>query len=124
MPISLSGMDELLARLQRTTQNVAAVKKKAILAGAEVIRGEMEARAPVLTGNLKDNIVVSEVKGQGNNQSVDVGPSKKDGWYGRLVEFGTVHAKAQPFAEPAFISKRKEALAVMKEVIGEAVESG
>ena len=123
MPIELSGMDELLARLQRTTQNVAAVKKKALMAGAEIIRDEIKAQAPVDTGFMRDNIVISEKVGV---DVVDVGPSKEV-YYAKMIEFGTKKGNKlspHPFVEPAFLSKRKEALAAMKEVIGEAIDSG
>ena len=124
MPIELSGMDELLARLKRTTLNVDLVENKALIAGADIIRDEIEARAPVKSGTLKNNIVTSGIRQDRNGvKHIEVGPDP-DAFWGRFQEFGTVHQKAKPFIEPAFLSKRKEALAVMKEVIKEAIESG
>ena len=121
MPVRLSGMDELLARLARTNANVDIVREKALKKGAEVIRGEIVSRTPVRTGNLKDNIVIGEVKGQGSKQYVDVGPSKGQGFYGKYLEFGTKKMAAKPFIEPAFLAKRKEAMDVIAEVIEEAI---
>ena len=124
MPIELSGMDELLARLARTNTNVEAVREKALKKGAGIIRDEIEARTPVRTGNLKDNIVIGEVKGQGSKQYVDVGPSKGQGFYGKYLELGTVKMAAKPFIEPSFLAKRAEVKETMKGVIREAIESG
>ena len=123
MPIELTGMDELLARLQRTTQDVGAVKKKALMAGAEIIRDEIEARAPVDTGLLKKWIVVSEIKQDTDGtEYVNVGPEESIYW-AKFNEFGTESQKAVPFVEPAFISKRKEALAVMAGIVKEAIDN-
>ena len=117
--IELSGMDELLARLQRTAQNVSEVKKKALMAGAEIIRDEIEARAPVDTGTLKNNIV-TDPKG---DEYVDVGPDK-DAYWAKWQEFGSTKQAAKPFIEPAFLTKRREAQAAMRDVIKEAIDSG
>ena len=124
MPIELLGMDELLARLARTNTNVDVVREKALKKGAGIIRDEIEARTPVRTGNLKDNIIIGEVKGQGSKQYVDVGPSKGQGFYGKYLEFGTVKMAARPFIEPSFLAKRKEAMMVMAEVVRGAIGSG
>ena len=117
MPIELSGMDQLLARLQRTTQNVAAVKKKALKKGAKIIQAEIKTRAPVDTGFLKDHIVISEKVGV---DAVDVGPGKEV-YYAKMLEFGTKKMAAKPFIEPAYLAKRAEAKEAIAEAIREAI---
>lgn len=119
MPIELSGMDELLARLARTNTNVEAAKRKALMAGAEIIRKEIEARAPVDTGFLKARIVISEKAGV---SYVDVGPSEAV-YYAKMLEFGTKKMKAQPFIEPAFLDRRRESITAMRDVIRGAIGS-
>ena len=138
MPITLSGMDELLARLARTNVNVNIARKKALNKGAEIIKKSASEKAPRDNSarnlskkyspgqHLADNLIISEVKGQGNNQYVEVGPQRGDNndfFYGKFLEFGTTKMLARPFMEPAFVEKRKEALEVMAEVIKEAIES-
>jgi HK97 gp10 family phage protein len=124
MPIELSGMDEMLARLQKANNDVGAIRKKAILAGAKVIQDEIIARAPEDTGNLKRNIAVSEIQIDSDGaEYVDVGPTKGKAFYAKFLEFSTTKMKARPFVEPAFIAKRKEALAAMGEVVKEAVNN-
>lgn len=121
MPIELTGMDDLLARLQGIGSNVEQVKEKALKKGAEVMRAEMAANAPVLTGKLKESIEVSNIKTQNGSMYVDVGP-KKEVFYAKFAEFGTVKQRKKPFIEPAFLSKRKETLDIIKETIREAIE--
>ena len=118
MPIELSGMDQLLSRLERT--NIETVKEKALKKGAEVIREEMANNAPVLTGNLKENIEVSDMKTKNSSEYVEVGPNK-DAFYAKFIEFGTTKQKAKPFIEPAFLTKRREALDIISDVIKEAI---
>ena len=123
MGIDLTGMSELLNRLQSIGGNVKAVEERALYAGAMVIRRAISDAAP--TGvkrpqtwqfkagkkyaiyHLKDNIVVSKVKGTGVIRYIDVGPGKHF-FYARFFEFGTVKMDAQPFMEPAFLAKKAE----------------
>ena len=136
MGITLSGMDEMLARLQRVGGNVEGAEEKALNKGAEVIRQAMSDGAPKGTLNtqswqyragkkyaiehLMDNIIISKIKGSGVRRYVNVGPEKHF-FYAKFFEFGTVKQKAEPFMEPAFLAKRQEALAAMADVIGEAI---
>ena len=123
MGIELSGMDELITRLQRTTQNVTEAKKKAILAGAEIIQAEIKAQAPADTGFLRDHIVISEKDGV---DAVDVGPSKEV-FYAKMLEFGTKKGnklRQHPFVEPSFLAKRAESKEAIAAVIKQAIDSG
>ena len=133
MPIELSGMDELLARLQQMGRNVEMVTETALEQGAEIIRREMRNNAPVgvkrtntwqykarkkyAVEHIKDNMLVSKVFGQGNKQYVLIGPEKHFTYRARFFEFGTVKMSARPFIEPAFLAKRRECMATIAEVI-------
>lgn len=138
MPIDLSGMSELLNRLQSIGGNVKAVEKRALIKGAMVIRQAMSDAAPTGVKNpqtwqfkagkkyaiyhLKDNIVVSKVKGSGVMRYIEVGPGRHF-FYARFLEFGTVKMPSQKFMEPAFLAKKQEAKDAMKEVIAEAIRN-
>lgn len=137
MPIELSGIEELLAKLQKVSKNVELVKEKALKKGAEVIRKSMQEKAPrgdklastqkahpgkiYAMEHLKDNIIISDIKGEGSEQHVDVGP-QEDFFYAKFLEFGTSKMHAQPFAEPGFLEKRNEALEAIADEIRKAVE--
>jgi len=139
MGVELSGMDEMLARLQGIGGNVKEAGEKALKKGAEVIRQAMSDGSPTGTLNtqswqykagkkyavehLKDNIIISKVKGVGVRRYVNVG-AEKHFFYAKFFEFGTVKMAAKPFMEPAFLAKRREALSAMAEVIREAIRSG
>jgi HK97 gp10 family phage protein len=125
MPIEFDFSD-FEAKAKALASRVKAKEKKAVAAGAEVIRAEIEARAPVDTGNLKNNIIATEPK-EGADGSVvsHVGPKyggKGDPYYAKFVEFGTVKMRARPFIEPAFLAKKKDAIQTMTEVMKEAVD--
>ena len=53
--------------------------------------------------------------------NVQVGAVKRSSWRAHLVEFGTIHAKAQPFIKPAQ-NKYPEALAIFKKDIAKKIE--
>jgi HK97 gp10 family phage protein len=139
MPIVLTGMKELLGNLDKIGKNVKAVRAKALMAGAEIIRKEIAVKCPrgsqeeVLSKKYSpgrhgaDNIAISPMKTENGIESVDVGPSRGDNndfFYLKFLEFGTVKMSAEPFVEPAIIEKRDEALSAMADVIREAIEKG
>lgn len=60
-------------------------------------------------GVVGDNIVFS----------VDV---RKIAFYGRFVEYGTIHARAYPFMRPAAENKAQEAVRVGSQILGFQIE--
>ena len=143
MPLEIDGMDVIIARLEQTSQNVTAVKKAAVMKGAKIIQAEIKARAPVDTGFLRDNIVISRTFNS-NGETVKVGPNE-DAFYARFLEFGytlrtrktststsrsrSVYERrgtggkvtAKPFIEPAYLAKRAEVKEAITEAIKEAI---
>ena len=141
MSFEITGIDEMLKNLDKIGKNVRMVKLNAVVSGAKVIQKEMSRRLPrteksksrqrnypgkvYAFEHLKDHIAVNAVpKGGPDGEFVaDIGP-EKDFFYGAFLEFGTVNMTAQPFAEPAFLEKRNEALDKIAEVVREAIENG
>lgn len=113
---------ELLSRAENNK-----VLRDATRAGAEVLKNEVQRRAPEKTGKLKRNVVVvtqkSKRKGevssgvhirgtnsQGNNSNVKVkGNNSRNAYYWRFLELGTVKMPAVPFIRPAFDARENEA---------------
>lgn len=83
--------------LERTEQAARAIAARKVAQKAQAIANEAKVRAPVDTGNLRQNILAVQVDplhwrtGVTNNAA-----------YAIYVEFGTRHMAAQPFLRPAF----------------------
>jgi len=135
MPMDLTGMDEMLAKIKKLGMNVERAKYKALDVGGGVIAAEMVARAPFRekdrsrwqfragkrygTEHMKHSIGVEHNGAQ--NEYVLVGPDAEF-FYARFYEFGTVNQRARPFLEPAYLSKRQECLDAIAQKIKEAIE--
>ena len=102
------------------------VLTNAVRAGANVIRKDAKARAPVGTGptgkygHLKDNIRVSKIKTRAGGVALALHTHKA--FWGMFAEFGTRHSPARPFMRPAFDNNVNEALAVIGKRLGNNIE--
>ena len=116
--MKVEGGDKLARKLQMLAEEVAREHmRECALAGAEVIRAEIETTAPRKTGTLAEDIQ-KEIKKQTKSRvDVHIGPGK-EGWYGRFVEDGHAIVVAgkkvgdvppHPFMRPAFDAKTDEA---------------
>jgi HK97 gp10 family phage protein len=84
--VELKGMEELLKHLEQLGKNVEEVHEEALMAGAEVIKEAGIQKAPVRSGKLKANIIISDMN---ENGTVDIGPDQQgDAFYGYFLEFG------------------------------------
>ncbi|MDE3838658.1 hypothetical protein C0966_04545 [Bacillus methanolicus] len=113
--MQLEGMEQLLRQIERLGQKVdTQIEEKALKEGAEFLKDKIKENVPVRTGNLKENIVVSDVK----NGSIDIGVDQQgDAFYGHFLEFGTSKMSAKPFMGPAFESNKQTVQEKMSEVI-------
>jgi HK97 gp10 family phage protein len=140
MPMRLDGAAELGKVLAELPEELARVAlKNAAMKGAIVLQDAAKANAPVgtrphktragtvlLPGFGRDAIRRWTVKTTPTRISVAVGiPSKgkwAQGWYMRLIEFGTQFFPAQPWLLPAFGSSWKEAVDVSGKELGKQIE--
>lgn len=96
-------------------------KEKSLQAGGEFIRDRIKENVPIQTGNLRDSIVVSDVK----DEKVEVGPklgkkdsvSQRQAFYGRFLEFGTSKMRPQPFLEKTYEANKNKIQDIMSESI-------
>jgi len=93
-----------------------AARERSLMAGAEIVADRAKQLVPVLSGNLRDSIIIT-FEGGLNSAAVSqrrffstvyVGPSRGQGFYGHMVEFGTIHMAAHPFMRPALDDTREE----------------
>ena len=142
--LDFSGLADIakdLETLSRAENNK--VLRDATRAGAEVLRQEVEDRAPVLTGKLKKNVVVVTQKGRrrgdiasgvhirgvnpdtGNSDNKMKASNPRNAFYWRFVELGTSNMPEHPFVRPAFDTRQEEAtqaaLARMNQAIDEVL---
>lgn len=115
MPVKLEGMDQLMRQISAIGRSVeAGTKEKALKAGAELLKEKVKESAPVRTGKLKENIIVSDVK----DGVVNVGPDQQgDAFYGHFLEFGTSKMSAKPFMGPVYENNKQDVQDKMAEVI-------
>lgn len=108
LKLSIEGFDEARRRL---AEAVRPVNDRRIGDHAaevlEPIAEDARRLAPVLSGRLRDSILVAqtfEFTGETDGQSVSVGVLDAGGdgvFWGHFAEFGTVHQGAEPFLAPA-----------------------
>ncbi len=107
-----------VARLQRAMERMPALVQqelgKAVVKLILIIEATAKKACPVDTGNLRSSITpVVESWARGF-----VGTNVE---YAPFVEYGTRHAPAQPFLEPAFLEGKRQAPKVFEEAIERAI---
>lgn len=117
--LKFEGGKDLQERLAELSQRVSSnIQRAALKHAAEPMRRQMELTAPHEPGkpDLRDDMVISNAKGDTGTVAVAVGPSRK-GYYGSFQELGTAHIPARPFVRPAFDQQASAALVLIKEDI-------
>lgn len=139
--LDFSGLNEIakdLEALSRAENNK--VLRDATRAGAEVLKEEVIARAPVLTGKLKKNVVVVTQKSRrrgdissgvhirgvnpntGNSDNTMKANNSRNAFYWRFVEMGTANMPPHPFIRPAFDVRQEQATEVAMKRMNLAID--
>jgi HK97 gp10 family phage protein len=150
--IKVEGLAELAKALKALPPEIAGKNggplRKAIGRAAVVIRDDARRRAPVDTGNLRDNIIAVRnrkspqgtegyfievrrerrkyVNTRANRRKRRVGKTYEilgEAYYGMFIELGTVKMPAQPFLRPAFESKKVEAVETFRVEFAKAIDA-
>ena len=112
----LTGMQELLNRLENLERKGQSKENKAVKKASEVLQQEIIKNAPEDTGNLKENIDVSKIKIKNETKYVEVG-TENEGFYAKFLEFGTTKMDADPFMSRSFETKKNEIQDTIKKEI-------
>lgn len=99
MEFEFEGIDELIHRFDQMNGNIEDAKGEALVKSAEYLQGQVQSVVRVLTGNLRANIEISEIKDGEIEVYVD---NQGKAYYGHMLEFGTSKMRAQPFMFPAY----------------------
>ena len=86
----VEGIHPALAYIDRIITGLDTGIEKVLKETAEKVASDAQGRAPVDTGNLRDNIRVTE-------SSATRAVVEAQAGYSGFVEFGTMHMSAQPF---------------------------
>lgn len=139
--LDFSGLNDIakdLEALSRAENNK--VLRDATRAGAEVLKEEVIARAPVRTGKLKKNVVVVTQKSRrhgdissgvhirgvnprtGNSDNTMKASNPRNAFYWRFVEMGTINMPPHPFIRPAFDVRQEQATEVAIRRMNQAID--
>lgn len=121
--IELTGVDEILNKLQQMGANVGRLENKALKNAAEPVLEDAKANVPVRTGKLKKGLKITNVKKKDGMKYILVGVDRGDNsevFYGKFIEFGTSKMPARPFLQPAY-EKNKNTI---RKAIAETLKEG
>lgn len=136
---NLTGFRELAAALRELGPRIAKnTLRRSVSAGAQVIRDDAKARAPVDTGEMRKDIKIKrerDVRGETSAKySVFVLSGKKsrmsgrarnvdkDSFFWKFLEFGTSKMAAKSFMRPAFEANKEEAVKIIGEKLDEGIQ--
>jgi len=121
--IELTGVDEIINKLQQIGSNVGRLENKALKNAAEPVLEDAKANVPVRTGKLKKALKITNVKKKEGVKYILVGVDKGDNseiFYGKFVEFGTSKRTAHPFLQPAYEKNKDD----IKRIIAQTLKEG
>lgn len=116
MSVSLLGVPELKAEIDRLTKDMAIAEDASALAAAEPVKDAWVGFVPVFEGHYRDSLVVVwlDDKGAaavGTRYLPGVPRDEQPFIYSKRLEFGDSDIGAQPSARPAAKAAKAEALA-------------
>jgi len=112
--IMLTGMDELLNKIEKLGKEGMIIEKQALKKAGEVMKAEAKSEAPRDKGNLVDSIKVSSVKKKNSTHYVWVGDVDRKAEYGWYHEFGTSKLPANPWLSRACDKAKNEVIETIK----------
>lgn len=124
--IEVTGMSELVDRVQELGRQSSKIQNEALLKAAEPVLNDAVQTTTFTdrTGRLRKSLKISRPKSKGDTKYVLVGIDKGDiseVFYGKFHEFGSSHEPAKPFLGPAYERHKKEALEIIKNELGQAL---
>jgi HK97 gp10 family phage protein len=123
--IELTGVDEILNKLQQIGINISRLENKALKNAAEPVLEDAKSTNAFndKSGKLRKGLKISNIKNKEGMKYVLVGVDKSDNskiFYGKFLEFGTSKISARPFLQPAY-EKNKDNI---QQTIAETLKEG
>ncbi len=98
--LKIEGTDDLKRKLRKLGQRAFTELEEIVEDASEILVAEMQSRAPVNTGNMREGLHAAKSFSKAGVVAFDVGPDK-DGFYAKFAEFGTRFQAKKPFMRPA-----------------------
>lgn len=122
--LTTKGFEDYLERLAAAGADIDGISDKALAAGGAVLTAGMRRRVPKDTGNLEENLTVTEPMQDGNFHFIEVGlvagmVDAKTAIYGNVQEFGSSDVAAQPYIRPTMDEDMGKARKEMRKVFEE-----
>jgi len=123
--IELTGVDEILNKLQQIGANLGKLENKALKNAAEPVLEDAKATNAFKnrSGKLRKGLKITNVKKKDGMKYILVGVDRGDNsavFYGKFIEFGTSKMPARPFLQPAYEKNKNN----IKRTIAETLKEG
>lgn len=133
--LDVLGLGELEADLQRLSKALAnKAVRDAVMAGARLARDKTRQSAPIRSGKLKKNIVVTRQRGTSGAAVAGVSVKRPAGkkrqsskpesapYYWIFLEFGTSQMNAKPFLRPAWDNNLPQIEDAVRSKLAQAID--
>lgn len=117
--MELEGFDELLARFDDMSKNVAnKITKNVLEAGAEPILEDVKETTKFrdMSGDLREGLKIGKIKTKNGGKYIEIGIEKGDLskiFYGKFIEWGTSQQAERPFLQPALEKNKSKIKEIM-----------
>lgn len=123
--IELTGVDEILNKLQQIGTNISRLENRALENAAQPVLDDAKSSNSFndRSGNLRKGLKISNIKNKEGVKYILVGVDKSDNskiYYGKFLEFGTSKMSAKPFMQLAY-EKNKDNI---QKTIAETLKEG
>jgi len=126
MKLDLSGVKELLVRIQKAGGNIDAAAEKAIVESAKPFLNDLKVgikkhrRTGLTEASLNDP---TQIEREGNRLTLNVGfDLGKGGLPALFIEHGTPHMKPEPFIQPAIQRNQAKARKIQQTILTQILE--
>lgn len=125
--IELTGVDEILNKLQQIGANVGKLENKALKNAAEPVLEDAKATNAFKnrSGKLRKGLKITNVKKKDGMKYIFVGVDRGDNsevFYGKFIEFGTSKMSARPFLQPAYEKNKQNIKGIIAETLKEGLK--
>jgi HK97 gp10 family phage protein len=120
----LTGMDELLKRLEEMGKAAGKIEASALKEAAKPIANDAKSLVNVSSiqhKHIREDIKIYGVKTKDGVKYIEIGPGKDTNWRAKFLEWGTSKMSARPFMQPAYEKNKKNITEIIIQKLREAL---